>query len=120
MFMFQPANPRGETMKGPIEQTYDAAQRMHPEAVVLMRCGDFYEAFGESAETTARALGLAKSVLRDRVMAGFPAMYCEAYVSQLVAVGHRVVTVEYVPDAKGQPTERVVVHDGDTTEQEAE
>lgn len=93
-------------MKGPIDQTYDAAQRMHPEAVVLMRCGDFYEAFGESAETAARVLGLAKSVLRDRVMAGFPVCCQDRYVARLVAAGHRVVTVEYVPDAKGQPTEQ--------------
>ena len=43
----------------PMLEQYFGMKAKHPEAVLLARVGDFYEAYGEDAETIARALQIA-------------------------------------------------------------
>jgi DNA mismatch repair protein MutS len=43
----------------PMLEQYFGMKARHPEAILLSRVGDFYEAYGEDAETIARALQIA-------------------------------------------------------------
>jgi DNA mismatch repair protein MutS len=43
----------------PMLEQYFGMKAKHPEAILLSRVGDFYEAYGEDAETIARALQIA-------------------------------------------------------------
>lgn len=61
----------------------------HPEAILLMRVGDFYEAYGEDAETVARALQIALTSKeagggRRVAMAGVPHHALAGYLAKLV------------------------------------
>ena len=72
----------------PLWTRYQGHQQEHPEAVIAMRIGDFYEIFGESAETVSKPLELTV-VSRDfglpeRVsMIGFPYHRADAYIEKL-------------------------------------
>ena len=72
----------------PLWTRYQGYQQEHPEAVIAMRIGDFYEIFGESAETVSKPLELTV-VSRDfglpeRVpMIGFPYHRADAYIEKL-------------------------------------
>ena len=43
----------------PMLEQYFGMKARHPEAILLSRVGDFYEAYGEDAEVIARALQIA-------------------------------------------------------------
>ena len=74
----------------PLWTRYQGHQQEHPEAVIAMRIGDFYEVFGESAETASKPLELTV-VSRDfglpkRVsMIGFPYHRANIYIEKLRA-----------------------------------
>src|SRR6185503_19760999 len=67
---------------------YFGMKAKHPEAVLLSRVGDFYEAYGEDAETVSRALQIAltsKEACGHRVaMAGVPHHALSNYLARLV------------------------------------
>lgn len=80
-------------------QRYRAAKAENPEALHLLRMGDFYEAFDADATTIGRKLGLAictrdKRSEKPLPMAGFPYHQLDAYVNKLVAEGFRVIILE--------------------------
>lgn len=71
-----------------LEQYFGMKSR-HPEAILLSRVGDFYEAYGEDAETIARALSIALTSKEagsgKRVaMAGVPHHALSQYLARLV------------------------------------
>jgi len=76
----------------------------YPDAIILMRIGDFYEAFGGDAKTvaevcdlvlTSRILGTDRDGKKSRrPMAGMMVHASEAYIQELVAAGHKVAIVE--------------------------
>ena len=74
----------------PLWTRYQGYQQEHPEAVIAMRVGDFYEIFGESAETVSKPLELTV-VSRDfglserMPMIGFPYHRADAYIEKLRA-----------------------------------
>lgn len=74
----------------PLWTRYQGYRDEHPEAVIVMRVGDFYEIFGESAENASKPLELTV-VSRDfglpeRVpMIGFPYHRADAYIEKLRA-----------------------------------
>ncbi len=80
----------------PLWTRYQGYQQEHPEAVIAMRVGDFYEIFGESAEIASEPLELTV-VSRDfglskRVpMIGFPYHRADAYIEKLRAFTDTVV-----------------------------
>jgi hypothetical protein len=80
----------------PLWTRYQGYQQEHPEAVIAMRIGDFYEIFGESAETVSKPLELTV-VSRDfglpeRVpMIGFPYHKANTYMEKLRAFTDTVV-----------------------------
>ena len=74
----------------PLWTRYQGHQQEHPEAVIAMRIGDFYEIFGESAETVSKPLELTvvgrDFGLSERVpMIGFPYHRADAYIEKLRA-----------------------------------
>lgn len=74
----------------PMLEQYFGMKSRHPEAVLLSRVGDFYEAYGEDAETVARALQIALTSKEagggKRVaMAGVPHHALAGYLARLVA-----------------------------------
>ena len=74
----------------PLWTRYQGYQEEYPEAVIAMRIGDFYEIFGESAETVSKPLELTVVSrdfgLSERVpMIGFPYHRADAYIEKLRA-----------------------------------
>src|SRR5690242_271014 len=73
----------------PMLEQYFGMKARHPEAILLSRVGDFYEAYGEDAETIARALQIALTSKEagggKRVaMAGVPHHALTQYLARLV------------------------------------
>ncbi len=71
-------------------EQYFGMKGKHPEAILLSRVGDFYEAYGEDAETIARALQIALTSKeagsgRRVAMAGVPHHALAQYLTRLVA-----------------------------------
>lgn len=73
-----------------IKKQYDELKKKHPDAILLMRCGDFYETYYEDAETVAEVLGITLTKQGDKYMAGFPAHALDSYLPRLVRAGKRV------------------------------
>jgi DNA mismatch repair protein MutS len=74
----------------PMLEQYFGMKGKHPEAILLSRVGDFYEAYGEDAETIARALQIALTSKeagggRRVAMAGVPHHALAGYLQKLVA-----------------------------------
>ncbi|PZR56726.1 MAG: DNA mismatch repair protein MutS [Candidatus Meridianibacter frigidus] len=74
----------------PMLEQYFGMKARHPEAILLSRVGDFYEAYGEDAETVARSLSIALTSKEagggQRVaMAGVPHHALSQYLARLVA-----------------------------------
>lgn len=70
-------------------EQYFGMKTKHPEAILLSRVGDFYEAYGEDAETIARALQIALTSKeagggRRVAMAGVPHHALAGYLARLV------------------------------------
>jgi len=70
----------------------------YPGAILLMRVGDFYEAFDDDADAIARVLSLAKTTRGGRCMAGFPHMQLDRFLMALVGAGFQVATAKPVID----------------------
>jgi DNA mismatch repair protein MutS len=81
-----------------LEQYFGMKER-YPEAILLSRVGDFYEAYGEDAETIARALAIALTSKeagggRRVAMAGVPHHALDGYLAKLVAQRRVVALAE--------------------------
>lgn len=77
----------------------DALKAQYPDHLLLTRLGDFYEAFGEDAQTLAAVCKLTLTVRRvgpagGRVMAGIPHFTADKYIARLVEAGHKVAVAE--------------------------
>lgn len=78
----------------------------HPDAVLLFRCGDFYETYLNDAVIASRVLGITltrrnngKSAATTE-MAGFPHHALETYLPRLIRAGHRVAICDQLEDPK--------------------
>lgn len=72
----------------------------HPDALLLFRCGDFYETYDEDAEVCAKELGitLTKRPIAGTRMAGFPYHALDTYLPKLIRNGHRVAICDQLED----------------------
>ena len=92
--------PREETKAEPslILKQYLDLKKKHPDAVLLFRCGDFYETYMQDAEKASRILGITltkSSKTKDPegkplAMAGFPYHALDSYLPKLIRAGERV------------------------------
>ncbi len=86
----------------PLMKQWQEAKDQHPDAVVMIRVGDFYELLGPDAELAVRVLGLAltsKGGPGAIPMAGVPARSRDEYLEKLAAGGFRVAVCEQMEDA---------------------
>jgi len=86
-------------------QQYFRAKAEYPEALLMMRVGDFYELYGEDAEIAARELEIVLTGRDDgkngRVpMAGVPYHAVERYVARLVQKGYKVALMDQMEDPR--------------------
>ena len=80
-------------------EQYFGMKSKHPDAILLSRVGDFYEAYGEDAETIARALSIALTSKdagggKRVAMAGVPHHALDGYLAKLVAQRRVVALAE--------------------------
>lgn len=84
----------------PVMQQYVDMKGENPDALLMFRLGDFYEAFFDDAKTISRALGLVltqRGTDADGVdipMCGIPWHAADNYFGRLVRAGYRVALVE--------------------------
>lgn len=99
-----PSTPPGYRGNTPLLQQYFATREEHPGIILLMRVGDFYEAYGDDAETIARDLNITLTGREDggvRIpMAGVPHHAYERYLARLIRKGRRVAIMEQVEDPR--------------------
>jgi DNA mismatch repair protein MutS len=99
--------PRPE--ETPLMQQWRDAKSRHPDALIFMRVGDFYEMFFEDAEEGSRLLGLTLTSRNNGgasnvPLAGVPVRARDEYLEKLVRMGRRVAICEQIEDpaeAKG-------------------
>ena len=78
----------------------------YPEAVLLFRCGDFYETYCEDAVIAAQILGITLTRrnngagVRGDEMAGFPHHALDTYLPKLIRAGKRVAICDQLEDPK--------------------
>ena len=82
-----------------------AVKAEHPEAVLLFRCGDFYETYGDDALTASKVLGIVLTKRSSATpgaipMAGFPYHSLETYLPRLVRAGYKVAVCDQLEDPK--------------------
>ena len=89
----------------PMMKQFFAVKAEHPEAVLLFRCGDFYETYGDDALTASKVLGIVltkrSNASPDSIpMAGFPYHSLETYLPRLVRAGYKVAVCDQLEDPK--------------------
>ena len=89
----------------PMMKQYFELKEKHPDAVMLFRCGDFYETYSEDAITAANILGItltkrANGQAKHVEMAGFPFHALDTYLPKLVRAGKRVAICDQLEDPK--------------------
>lgn len=84
----------GSEKKSKLEQQFQYLKKKHPDALLLWRCGDFYETYYEDAENAARILGIVLTHRDSTKMAGFPYHALDTYLPKLIRAGHRVAIVD--------------------------
>ena len=87
-----------------MKQYFDLKAK-HPDAVMLFRCGDFYEAYSEDAVTASEILGItltkrANGQGKTVEMAGFPHHALDTYLPKLIRAGRRVAICDQLEDPK--------------------
>jgi DNA mismatch repair protein MutS len=85
-------------LKPDLFEQYTRLKSQYPGVILLLRVGDFYEAFDDDADTLARVCNLAKTTRADHRMAGFPHMHLSRFLTALVKAGFRAATCEAVLD----------------------
>lgn len=91
--------------KTPLLQYYFELKEQHPEVLMTIRVGDFFEFYGEDAETASKVLEITLSGKEDgsngRIpMAGVPHHAFERYAARLLSLGYKVAICDQVEDPK--------------------
>jgi DNA mismatch repair protein MutS len=98
-----PAVANDSTPQTPAMRQYFAAKHAHPDCLMFIRIGDFYELFYEDAIVASRELQLTLTS-RDREkkqpMCGVPYHAAEQYIQRLLRKGYRVALCEQTEDPK--------------------
>ena len=88
-----------------MKQFFDLKAK-HPDALMLFRCGDFYETYCEDAVTASQILGITLTHrnngagVRGDEMAGFPHHALDTYLPKLIRAGKRVAICDQLEDPK--------------------
>ncbi|MBP3849316.1 MAG: DNA mismatch repair protein MutS [Prevotella sp.] len=99
------AQKDGKELTPMMKQFFDFKAK-YPEALLLFRCGDFYETYCEDAITASRILGITLTHrnngagARGDEMAGFPHHALDTYLPKLIRAGKRVAICDQLEDPK--------------------
>ena len=101
LFIFAPMAKKEDS---PLIQQYYKFKALNPEALLIMRVGDFYETYGGDAVIASRILGivLTKKSNGDTYieLAGFPHHSIDLYLPKLVRSGYKVAVCDQLEDPK--------------------
>ena len=93
-----------------MQQFFDLKAK-HPDALLLFRCGDFYETYGQDAVEASEILGITltkrnngKEGAANTEMAGFPHHALDTYLPKLIRAGRRVAICDQLEDPKQTKT----------------
>ncbi|MDE5677645.1 DNA mismatch repair protein MutS [Phocaeicola sp.] len=89
----------------PMMKQFFELKAKHPDAIMLFRCGDFYETYSEDAVVASEILGItltkrANGQAKSVEMAGFPFHALDTYLPKLVRAGKRVAICDQLEDPK--------------------
>ena len=87
-----------------MKQFFDLKAK-NPDAVLLFRCGDFYETYSSDAVTAAKVLGITLTRRNNKnqestEMAGFPYHALDTYLPRFIRAGYRVAICDQLEDPK--------------------
>lgn len=109
----------------PILNQFNDLKKKHPDAMLLFRCGDFYETYKDDAVNASKILGITLTRSTTKTdeegqplkIAGFPYHALDTYLPKLVRAGQRVAicdqlesprqTVKHNEDAKPETKQEV-------------
>ena len=89
----------------PLIKQYFEMKSKHPDAVLMFRVGDFYEAYGQDAVEVVEILGIAMTRKSNGAggpieMCGFPHHALDNFLPKLVRAGRRVAICDQLEDPK--------------------
>ena len=91
----------------PMMQQFFSLKEKHPDALLLFRCGDFYETYCDDAVDASRILGITLTHRNNGAgakgkdeMAGFPHHALDTYLPKLIRAGRRVAICDQLEDPK--------------------
>ena len=92
--------------ESPMMKKWREIKSKYPDAVLLFRCGDFYEAYEDDAKVCAKILGitLTTNSKNGYQMAGFPHHALDTYLPKLVRAGKRIAICDMLEDPKLRKT----------------
>lgn len=94
-----------EIVMTPMMKQFMSLKAKHPDAIMLFRCGDFYETYSEDAVIASQILGItltkrANGQEKTIEMAGFPHHALDTYLPKLIRSGKRVAICDQLEDPK--------------------
>lgn len=84
----------------PMMQQWHDLKAKQPDAILLFRLGDFYEAFYDDAKLLSDLLDITLTKRQDVPMSGMPYHSCANYLDKLLASGHKVAIAEQIENPK--------------------
>ncbi len=84
----------------PMMAQWQECKSQAPDALLLFRCGDFYEAFYDDAQTISKQIGLTLTGRQGIPMCGVPFHTADLYIDKLIAKGFKIAVAEQTEDPK--------------------
>lgn len=98
------ATENGKSVVNPVAIQYQNFKEKHPDAMMLVRVGDFYETYFKDAEKASEILRITLTKRNDNGMplAGFPHHAIDTYLPKLIRAGQRVAICDPIDMEKAQ------------------
>lgn len=98
----------------PIIKQYNDLKQKHPDALLLFRCGDFYETYKEDAVKASNILGITLTKHSKRMdeegkplkMGGFPYHALDTYLPKLIRAGERVAICDQLESPRQKTSQQ--------------
>lgn len=98
----------------PIIKQYNDLKQKHPDALLLFRCGDFYETYKEDAVKASNILGITLTKHSKHMdeegkplkMAGFPYHALDTYLPKLIRAGERVAICDQLESPRQETSQQ--------------
>ena len=98
----------------PIIKQFNDLKQKHPDALLLFRCGDFYETYKEDAVKASNILGITLTKHSKRMdeegkplkMAGFPYHALDSYLPKLIRAGERVAICDQLESPRQKTSQQ--------------